>query len=172
MKNKKNIFIKLFRCRKHASAILTGIVLIMSISSLLMSCGTKKIYVPIDHKVTETVIMHDTVVRLELVPYRDTISTRPLPGKDTLSFLQNSYAYSYASFKEGMLNHSLGIKPGASAEVKIQIKEVFIVDSIPYPVEIKSDTITVYKLYWWQKYLLWSGVIANMLLLLYIGKKS
>lgn len=115
--------------------------------------------------------MRDTVVRTELISYQDTISINLQTDKDTVSFLENPYAFSYASCKKGSLNHSLGIKPGPYAEGKVQIKEVHIVDSIPYPVEIKGDIEIIYKLYWWQKYFLYSGMAANVFILLYLGRK-
>lgn len=168
---KKNIhFIRLVRC-PCMPAILTGVVFLIFISFLICGCGTKRVYIPVERKVIETVTMRDTIVRTELISYRDTISINLQAGMDTVSFLENPYAFSYASFKKGTLNHSLGIKPGSYAEGKVQVKEVHIVDSIPYPVEIKGNTETIYKLYWWQKYLLYSGLAANVFILLYLGRK-
>lgn len=147
-------------------------VIVIIISTCFLSgCRTKKIYIPVERKVTETTMLRDTVVRIELVPYRDSVSITPTEEKDTISFLENPYAYSYASLIDGLLNHSLGIKKGAVSQGKVQVKTIHIVDSIPYPVEVKGDTVTIYKMYGWQKYLLWSGIVAHVFVLLYIGVK-
>lgn len=171
MKNENDSYDKTKQCRNQIPSIGTIIALVFLTLVLLAGCGTKKVYIPIERKVTETVTLRDTLVKMELAHYRDTVSITVEAGKDTASFLQNPYAYSYASFIAGIFSHSLGIKKGAYSEGKVQVKEVHVVDSIPYPVEVKGDTVTVYKLRWWEKYFVWCGVAANVLALLYIGKR-
>lgn len=108
---------------------------------LLTGCKTK--YVPIETIKVQKEIIRDTVVQVELVPYRDTVSIL-----DTVSHLENKYAYSDAEFSSGRLNHSLAIK-----EVKIPTKIQYIehtrVDSIPYKVEIIKE---VNRLTRWQTF--------------------
>ena len=108
---------------------------------LLTGCKTK--YVPIETIKVQKEIIRDTVVQVELVPYRDTVSIL-----DTVSHLVNKYAYSDAEFSLGRLNHSLAIK-----EVKIPTKIQYIehtrIDSIPYKVEVIKE---VNRLTRWQTF--------------------
>ena len=53
---------------------------------LLTGCKTK--YVPIETIKIQKEIIRDTIVQVELVPYRDTVSIL-----DTVSHLENKYAY-------------------------------------------------------------------------------
>lgn len=73
---------------------------------LVFSCKTR--YVPVEIKTTETVEVHDTTITERLVPYKDSTATR-----DTVSFLSNPYAYSWARYSGGILQHSLGIWPNS-----------------------------------------------------------
>lgn len=97
---------------------------------LLTGCGSKRIieYVPVEKVVKEVVTVTDTVVKVELKPFVETVVT-----PDSTSHLENEYAYSDASVKDGMLNHTLGMKTGP-VEVKTQYIHVLHTDSIPYPV--------------------------------------
>ena len=72
----------------------------------VFSCKTR--YVPVEIKRTETVEVHDTTITERLVPYKDSTATR-----DTVSFLSNPYAYSWARYSGGILQHSLGIWPNS-----------------------------------------------------------
>lgn len=72
----------------------------------VFSCKTR--YVPVEIKTTETVEVHDTTITERLVPYKDSTATR-----DTVSFLSNPYAYSWARYSGGILQHSLGIWPNS-----------------------------------------------------------
>ena len=68
---------------------------------LVFSCKTR--YVPVEIKTTETVEVHDTTITERLVPYKDSTATR-----DTVSFLSNPYAYSWARYSGGMLQTFAG----------------------------------------------------------------
>ena len=81
---------------------------------------------PLRYKKKE--IIRDTVVQVELVPYRDTVSIL-----DTVSHLENKYAYSDAEFSLGRLNHSLSIKEGENPN-KDSVHRTYRIDSIPYKV--------------------------------------
>lgn len=107
------------------------VILLLLVSWLLIGCGTKKIieYVPIEKKVTKTVTLVDTVFQVQLVPFRDSVSVR-----DTVSHLENEYAWSNAEYSGGRLNHSLGMKPHNPVNVPLKVPHIIIRDSIPYPV--------------------------------------
>lgn len=78
----------------------------MIVLLFVFSCKTR--YVPVEIKTTETVEVHDTTITERLVPYKDSTATR-----DTVSFLSNPYAYSWARYSGGILQHSLGIWPNS-----------------------------------------------------------
>lgn len=106
---------------------------------VVCSCRTK--YVPVETKVTETIEHHDTTVVERLVTYRDTVA-----APDTVSYLCNEYAYSWARWSNGILSHSLGIWPDAVLVIKVpqymvRTKTV----EVPKIVEVEK------KLSWWQK---------------------
>lgn len=123
----------------------------------LFSCKTR--YIPVEIKTTETIELHDTTVTEELATYRDTIAT-----PDTVSFLANPYAYSWAKYSNGLLQHSLGIWPGAVLTIKIPhymtiTKRV----EIPKIVEVEK------KLNWWQKTKIDFGGCSMLLNVIIIG---
>ena len=97
---------------------------------------------PVETKVLDSVVFHDTTFQEKLIPYKDSVSVA-----DTTSFLRNQYAYSYASWNTCTLNHSLGIYPHATVTVKIpyfieKIRRIEVPK--PYPVEK--------ELSWWEKF--------------------
>ena len=108
-----------------------AIVFLLFLGWLLVGCSTKKVveYVPVEKKTVETVVLKDTVLQIQLVPYKDSVSVR-----DSASYLENPYAYSRASVRNGMLSHTLGIFPLKSFDYGLKIPFRFIRDSIPYPV--------------------------------------
>jgi hypothetical protein len=108
---------------------------------LLTSCKT--VYVPVETIKIQKEIIRDTIVQVELVPYKDTVSIL-----DTVSHLENKYAYSDAEFSTGRLNHSLSIKP-IKIPTKVQYIEHTRVDSIPYKVEVIKE---VNRLTRWQTF--------------------
>ena len=132
---------------------------------LFFGCTTKRVveYVPIEKKVTETVVLTDTVVDVHLVPYKDSVSV-----KDSTSYLKNEYAYSYASLRQGILHHSLGIFPLKPTPVKLQYTTKTRRDSIPYavpgPVEYKEIPLSPLE-----KFFLYTGVAATAALVIFSG---
>lgn len=95
----------------------------ITISSLVCilfgGCRTKYIPVPIES--TDSIIIRDTILDVQLVPYRD--STTVTPEADTpdsaASFLYNPYAYSWARWFNGKLHHSLGIWPNRKTPITL-----------------------------------------------------
>lgn len=108
-----------------------ALVFILFLGWLLVGCGTRKVveYIPIEKKTVETVVLKDTVVDVQLVPYKDSVAV-----KDTTSYLENPYAYSRAQWKNGTLLHSLGIFPLKPFDYGLKLPIHIIRDSIPYPV--------------------------------------
>ena len=120
----------------------------------VFSCKTR--YVPVEIKRTETV--DDTTITERLVPYKDSTATR-----DTVSFLSNPYAYSWARYSGGILQHSLGIWPNSVLIVTVpHYMTVTKRIEVPKIVEVEK------KLNWWQKTKIeiggWS-MIMNILLI-------
>lgn len=89
------------------------VVLIILLASAICSCRGVR-YVPVETVRVDSTVVHDTLMDVRLVPYKDSIATR-----DTSSFLSNPYAYSWARWSGGMLQHSLGIWPFATTQVKV-----------------------------------------------------
>lgn len=128
-----------------------AIGLLVAVLLILAGCASKREvkYIPVEKKVTQTVTVRDTVVQVVLQPTKDSISMHPVVGRDTSSYLQNPYAYSYASYSGGMLNHSLGTKAGTTAEGNVKIREVVRTDSISYAVPVPGETVFINKLHGW-----------------------
>lgn len=112
-----------------------ALVLSILISMLLFGCGSQRKCVVMGKTITDSVVIRDTTYEVRLVPYKDSVSIR-----DTTSFLCNPYAYSYASYSNGLLNHSLWINLLASVTVKVPyfIERTRRIEvPKPYPVEKK-----------------------------------
>lgn len=110
-------------------------VLFILISILFSGCGSQHKCVVMEKTITDSTVIRDTTYEVRLVPYKDSVS---LP--ETASFLCNPYAYSYASYSNGLLKHSLGINLFASVTVKVPYfieKTRRIEVPKPYPVEKK-----------------------------------
>lgn len=125
--------------------------------SALMACKPveKVVYVPEVHTVTTEVVTHDTVIVTAIPEHyaeRETL--------DTLSELSNPFAYSRAEVSRGKLTHTLGTHGELPTSVRIEEKIITIRDSIPYPVEVEVIREVAKPLRWWQRSLMWVGVLA------------
>jgi len=89
-------------------------------------------YVPVKELQFERIEVRDTIVKAVLVPFYDTIYLQ----KDTVSYLKNQYAESWARW-DGGLSHSLRIFPD-SIPVKVQVKEVEKVTEKEIPIEVEK----------------------------------
>lgn len=142
-----------------------AVVFAVFLGWLFFGCTTKKVveYVPIEKKVTETVILTDTIVDVQLVPYKDSVSV-----KDSTSYLKNEYAYSYASLRNGTLHHSLGVFPLKSVPFKFAYPTRIIKDSIPYavpgPVQYIEKNLSLLE-----RGLMYAGVAAITALVIFAG---
>lgn len=75
----------------------TKLVIITLILCIAASC-TKKVYIPLNTVTTITERLVDTVIKVNLQVYRDTITT-----PDTISHLVNPYCESWARVSGGLL---------------------------------------------------------------------
>lgn len=114
-------------------------LLIFPILILMMSCIKTPEYIPI--KSTEFVLktVKDTVINIQLVPYKDSVIV-----KDTISLLENKYASTKAVWSEGFLTHTLSIKSNP-IKVVIQKEKELRIDSVPVPYPVKGDTVYIKK---------------------------
>jgi hypothetical protein len=126
-------------------------LLVIFLFCFLTSCKAKTVYVPVDRVHTETVTLKDTIVDIRLEHIHDSISV-----DDSLSYLSNRYAYSWAGIVSGKLNHSLGTWP-ASIPVEVQYVEKIVIDSIPVPYEVKVYEYKEKSLTWWQATKMFTG---------------
>lgn len=131
--------------RRKLLLILLGVVAFVLMFVMFSGCS-KRVYVPVERTTTVYETLRDTLVEVELKEVHDTVTIETLGG-DTLSYLHNDIAYSFASIEGGKLGHSLGILPGTKLLFPMQMKFIHIVDSIPYPVTVEVEK----KLTWWQR---------------------
>lgn len=115
----------------------------------LMSCSRTQ-YVPIETVRIDSISVRDTTYLTQLVPYRDSVQVT-----DTVSYLSNEYAYSWARWQDGRLHHSLGIWPFATIRVKVPYYiDRYVYRSVPKIVEVEK------KLTRWQRIKLETGGLA------------
>ena len=144
-------------------------LLVMSIS--FSSCRATRI-------ITETVTKTDTVtVKRDSIIIHDRIDTVEIElpqsvmyveipiSNDTISELSDKYYTSTAAVFDGRLRHTLRSNPGATLTgaalvhdtVKVYVDSTMI-NNQSHHSEIKE--VPVNHLHWWQKALMWIGVIA------------
>ena len=115
----------------------------------LLSCSRTQ-YIPVESVRIDSISIKDTVFRQELVPYRDSVT-----ASDTVSYLTNPYAYSWARWQGGRLHHSLGIHPLTAIRVQVP----YYVDRYVYRSEPKIVEVEK-KLTRWQRIKLQAGGYA------------
>lgn len=99
----------------------------------LASCRQVR-YVPVETVRMDSIVIRDTSVVVQLVPYRDSVAV-----PDTTSFLSNPYAYSRATWSGGMLHHVLGIWPHSTAVVKVPyFIDRYVRIKVPQIVEVEK----------------------------------
>ena len=151
--------------------LLIVVLALLMISISFSSCRTTRI-------ITETVTKTDTVtVKRDSIIIHDRIDTVEveLPQSvmyveipvehDTVSILSDKYYTSTAAVFDGRLRHSLRSNPGATITgaalvhdtVKVYVDSTMINNQSNHS-EVKE--VPVNRLYWWQKALMWIGVIA------------
>lgn len=135
---------------------------------LIIGCATgcaKVRYVPLHSSTTITRYEKDTSMLIKLPPSK-LESFVPI---DSMSNLENDFCRSSASVRNGRLNHTLETKD--SAKVEIRYIETLIVDSVPYPVEVKVPVYIEKELSWWEQFLQNMGLLLCGLAFILIMKK-
>lgn len=140
--------------RKKLILVVLGALAFTLLFVVLSGC-TRRVYVPVERTTTVYETVRDTVVEIALKETHDTVSIET-KGRDTLSYLSNGIAYSFASIENGKLGHSIGTVPGATAKDSVKVIHTHTIDSIPYPVKVEVEK----KLTWWQKIKLEYGGFA------------
>ena len=118
-------------------------------------CRTK--YIPVPVESTDSIVIRDTIIDVQLVPYSDSVIVVPeTESKDSVaSFLSNPYAGSWAQWMNGRLHHSLNIWPNKLTPIRVpyyyeRIKRV----EVPKIVEVEIP------LTGWQSFKMEFGGIA------------
>jgi hypothetical protein len=104
----------------------------LMIAVILAGCKVR--YVPVTKTVTRVEHTVDTIIEYQLTPYRDSVEV-----SDTVSFLFNDYAYSYAAWSGGLLRHSLAIFPQKPLLIEVPKTTVEIRVSEPQIVEVERE---------------------------------
>ena len=130
--------------RKLIVGIVAAVVFIVLFVTF-SSCN-HKVYVPVERTTTVTQVVTDTVVEIRLEVVHDTITIESF-GRDTASYMANDTHYSFATWHNGRLGHSLGTLPGASVKGPVQVVHTHTIDSIPYAVPVEVEK----KLSWWER---------------------
>lgn len=125
------------------------------IAVALTSCKPveKVVYVPKVHNVVTKIYAHDTTIVVRIPENYVEVTSL-----DTLSVLTLPFAESRAVVSGGRLTHSLGTHGELPTSVRIEERVVTVTDSIPYPVEV--PVYVDKELRWWQRSLMWAGVVA------------
>ena len=141
--------------------------LLVALLSLIMLYGcTKTVYIPVEHKTTETIetIVRDTIVEVDMPSERVEVETT-----DSVSVLTTDRATSRAEVSRGVLHHSLYVFP---TSVPVSVPTVTVTktrtDSIPYPVEVEKVVEVVPGWSWWA--LVVSAVLFATLLLIILSR--
>jgi hypothetical protein len=143
-------------------------LLLLMIVLLLAGCKTK--YIPVEVKTTETITLRDTAIVEKLVEYHDSVSVR-----DTSSYLKNEYCETYASFENGVLNHSLNTLKDAHVEVVTQTKEVVREVEKPTYIEVEKKVEVEKELTFFEKICMNLGkvtIFALLILVVYLLTKG
>lgn len=126
----------------------------MLVITALLSC-TRTIYVPVEQRRSETVVWHDTIIAVERVP--EVMCNHTI---DTISTLHSQVASSTAIISDGVLSHRLTVHPRQDSVV-VKWREVYITDSIPYPIPMADNTSNVWR---WGGYM-WLILVGALLLI-------
>lgn len=139
----------------------------------ICSCRTTRI---ITETVTQTdtvtvkrdsIIIHDRIDTVEIELPQNVMYVEIPVNNDTVSVLSDKYYTSTAAVFDGRLRHTLRSNPGATITgaalvhdtVKVYVDSTMINNQTSHS-EIKE--VPVNHLHWWQKALMWVGVIAIM----------
>lgn len=159
------------RMFKGVVTILLMVVALLILSICTSSCRTTRI---ISETVTKTdtvtvkrdsIIIHDRIDTVEIELPQSVMYVEIPVEHDTVSVLSDKFYTSTAAVFDGRLRHSLRSNPGATITgaalvhdtVKVYVDSTMI-NNQSHHSEIKE--VPVNHLHWWQKVLMWIGVVA------------
>jgi hypothetical protein len=137
-------------------------IMILPVFLLLAGC-TKTVYVPVDRTTTVTKTVRDTVVDYRIEQIRDSVT---IPAKDSISYLSNRYAYTYARVSDGKLSHSLATWADSVISVRVNTVYVERTDSVPKPYPVERTVYRDRELNLWQKIRMRAGEVALIMILI------
>lgn len=158
-------------CFMRIVFVLLMVVALLILSICTSSCRTTRI---ISETVTKTdtvtvkrdsIIIHDRIDTVEIELPQSVMYVEIPVGNDTVSTLSDKFYTSTAAVFDGRLRHSLRSNPGSTITsavlvhdtVKVYVDSTMI-NNQSHHSEIKE--VPVNHLHWWQKALMWIGVIA------------
>lgn len=128
----------------------TGVAFLLMI--LLHGCKTVYVPQPVYHEV------HDTIKQVEV---RDSIVNHYIYERDSSSFHQSG-----DTVRIEVWHWKRDYRYEKVLQAKIDSLSQIKRDSIPYPVPVEVEVPAEIK--WWQKSLMWTGVVCILLVILYI----
>lgn len=128
---------------------------------LLYGCTMTK-YVPVTQIRHEKVVEYDTIFEIT-TPEEVVVNTTT----DTVSELRTTYAHSVAKVEGGVLTHTL-TQPARRDSAKGKQRIVYVVDSIPYAVEVEKTKEVVPAWSWIS--LIFSAVMISLLSILLLRR--
>lgn len=151
--------------------LLVVVISLLFLSTAFSSCKTTRL---ITETVTQTdtetikhdsIIIHDRIDTVEIELPQSVMYVEVPVGNDTVSILSDRYYTSTAAVFDGRLRHSLRSNPGATLTgaalvhdtVKVYVDSTMINNQHSHS-EIKE--VPVNHLHWWQKLLMWIGVLS------------
>lgn len=117
-------------------------LVVLFVLILLYGCTMTK-YVPVTQIRHEKVVEYDTIFEIT-TPEEVVVNTTT----DTVSELRTTYAHSVAKVEGGVLTHTL-TQPARRDSAKGKQRIVYVVDSIPYAVEVEKTKEVVPAWCWW-----------------------
>lgn len=140
-----------------------GILLSLCFAICLVTCKTKTVYIPVETKIVDSLVIRDTTIDIQLVPYRDSTSVRA-----DSSYLSNPYAYSWARIgTDGLLHHSLAIWPQLPLSAEVQYIDRIRHIEVPKPYPVEKEVFVEKELSWLDRTYLNTGKIFLLGIIIY-----
>lgn len=163
--------------------LLIAVLALIIISISVSSCRTTRIITEIVTKTDtvtvkrDSIIVHDRIDTVEIELPQSVMHVEIPVEHDTVSILSDKYYTSTAAVLDGRLRHSLRSNPGATLTGTAQVHDTVkvYVDSTMinnHSSHSEMKEVPVNRLYWWQKALMWVGVIAIVSGAIYIYKRT
>jgi len=129
--------------------IILIILLFIGCLGLMFGCKTRTVtqYIPVESVRTE----YKDLIQRDSVYVQDSIYINRFMKGDTIFVTKEKYKYLYHD--------------------KFVHDSVFVTDSIQVPYPVKGDTVYINRLFWWQKVLIWTGLITFLLFIVLVVYK-